>query len=100
MATRMSRKSKSGDNFGLSPAKQTHLSPKGKALPTILSDTSPQEEEVVDEVKRRSRRSGADSEDGQDQGKQRPRRGEAGRGARDESLLQEGESLTVRNIYR
>ena len=98
MATRMSRKSKSGDNFSLSPAKQTHLSPKGKALPTILSDTSPQEEEVVDEVKRRSRRSGADSEDGQDQGKQRPRRGEAG--ARDESLLQEGDSLTVRNVYR
>ena len=114
MATKMSRKGKS--NSSVSPArrgnmwpdKETQLSP--KALPTILSDTSPQEE-VGGEVRRRSRRSGAEQEDEEveedeeDEVKhksQRPRRGGSSSSSapQEEMLLQEGEGLTVRSLYR
>ena len=115
MATKMSRKGKS--NSSVSPArrgnmwpdKETRLSP--KALPTILSDTSPQEE-VGGEVRRRSRRSGAEQEEeeveedeDEDEVKhksQRPRRGGSSSSSapQEEMLLQEGEGLTVRSLYR
>lgn len=115
MATKMSRKGKS--NSSVSPArrgnmwpdKETQLSP--KALPTILSDTSPQEE-VGGEVRRRSRRSGAEQEEeeveedeDEDEVKhksQRPRRGGSSSSSapQEEMLLQEGEGLTVRSLYR
>ena len=99
MATKMSRKSNS--NSSVSPArrgnvwpdKETQLSLSPKALPTILSDTSPQEE-VRDEVRRRSRQSGADEEE------QEEPRGASSSGPQEETLLQEGEGLTVRSLYR
>ena len=119
MATKMSRKGKS--NSSVSPArrgnmwpdKETQLSP--KALPTILSDTSPQEE-VGGEVRRRSRRSGAEQEEEEEEEEveedededevkhksQRPRRGGSSSisAPQEEMLLQEGEGLTVRSLYR
>ena len=111
MATKMSRKGKS--NSSVSPArrgnmwpdKETQLSP--KALPTILSDTSPQEE-VGGEVRRRSRRSGAEQEDEEveedeeDEVKHKSRRprGSSSSAPQEEMLLQEGEGLTVRSLYR
>ena len=116
MATKMSRKGKS--NSSVSPArrgnmwpdKETHLSP--KALPTILSDTSPQEE-VGGEVRRRSRRSGAEQEEEEQEKdeeeveeedevkhKSRRPRGSSSSAPQEEMLLQEGEGLTVRSLYR
>ena len=116
MATKISRKGKS--NSSVSPArrgnmwpdKETQLSP--KALPTILSDTSPQEE-VGDEVRRRSRRSRAEQEEEEhekdeeeveeeDEVKHKSRRprGSSSSAPQEEMLLQEGEGLTVRSLYR
>ena len=111
MATKMSRKGKS--NSSISPArrgnmwpdKETQLSP--KALPTILSDTSPQEE-VGGEVRRRSRRSGAEQEEEEEEveeedevkHKSRRPRGSSSSAPQEEMLLQEGEGLTVRSLYR
>ena len=112
MATKMSRRRKSGANSSVSPVrrgntwpdKETHPGLSPKALPTILSDTSPQEE-VGDEVRQRSRsrRSGAEQgEEEEEVMKQKSRRsrGASSSGAQEETLLQEGEGLTVRSLYR
>ena len=111
MATKMVRKGRSGANLNVSPDKQgnnspdkqTHLDLSPRALPTILSDTSPQEE-VGDEVRRKSRRSGADfirdQEEAQDEGKRKSRRAGGASGPQEEMLLREGEGLTVRSLYR
>ena len=111
MATKMIRKGRSGAKLNVSPDKQgnnspdkqTHLDLSPRALPTILSDTSPQEE-VGDEVRRKSRRSGADfirdQEEAQDEGKRKSRRAGGASGPQEEILLQEGEGLTVRTLYR
>ena len=110
MATKMSRKGKIDANSPAKegkiwPGKETHLGLSPKALPTILSDTSPQEE-VGEEVRRRSRRSEQEEVEGDGRRKSR-RAGGAGAGAvgassgtREETLLQEGEGLTVRSLYR
>ena len=112
MATKVIRKGRSGASLNVSPEKegnnwpdkQTHLGLSPRALPTILSDTSPQEE-VGDEVRRKSRRSGADfihdQEEAQDEGKRKSRRAGGASGPQEETLLQEGqEGLTVRSLYR
>ena len=110
MATKMSRKGKIDANSpakegNIWPGKETHLGLSPKALPTILSDTSPQEE-VGEEVRRRSRRSEQEEVEGDGRRKSR-RAGGGGAGARgassgtrEEMLLQEGEGLTVRSLYR
>ena len=108
MATKMSRKGKVDANSpakegNIWPGKETHLGLSPKALPTILSDTSPQEE-VGEEVRRRSRRS--EQEEVEGDGRRKSRRaggggaGGASNGTREEMLLQEGEGLTVRSLYR
>ena len=77
------------------------LSSSSKALPTILSDTSPQEE-MAEETRRLTNRSEADfnSEEEEIVVEQKSRRLEHTREAREETPLYYGKGLSVRNLYR
>ena len=78
------------------------LSSSSKALPTILSDTSPQEE-MAEETRRLTNRSEADFNSEEEEEivvEQKSRRLEHTREAREETPLYYGRGLSVRNLYR
>ena len=76
------------------------LSSSSKALPTILSDTSPQEE-MAEETRRLTNRSEADFNSEEEiVVEQKSRRLEQTREAREETPLYYGKGLSVRNLYR
>ena len=83
---------------------QTHLglSSSSKTLPTILSDTSPQEE-MAEETRQLTNKSEADFNSEEEEGervvKQKSRRLEHAREAREETLYY-AKGLSVRNLYR
>ena len=107
MASKLSRKVRSKticpDKEG-NMEHQTYLglSSSSKALPTILSDTSPQEE-MAEETRRLTNRSeaGFNSEEEEEiVVEQKSRRLEHTREAREETPLYHGKGLSVRNLYR
>ena len=78
------------------------LSSSSKALPTILSDTSPQEE-MAEETRRLTNKSEAvfnSEEEEEIVVEQKSRRLEQTREAREETPLYYGKGLSVRNLYR
>ena len=76
------------------------LSSSSKALPTILSDTSPQEE-MAEETRRLTNKSEADINSEEEiVVEQKSRRLEQTREAREETPLYYGKGLSVRNLYR
>ena len=76
------------------------LSSSSKALPTILSDTSPQEE-MAEETRRMTNRSEADFNSEEEiVVEQKSGRLEHTREAREETPLYYGRGLSVRNLYR
>ena len=78
------------------------LSSSSKALPTILSDTSPQEE-MAEETRRLTNKSEADFNSEEEEERvveQKSRRLEHTREAREETPLYYGRGLSVRNLYR
>ena len=83
---------------------QTHLglSSSSKTLPTILSDTSPQEE-MAEETRRLTNKSEGDFNSEEEKEivvEQKSRRLEQTREAREETPLYYGKGLSVRNLYR
>ena len=108
MASKLSRKVQSKTTCPDKERNMEHqtylgLSSSSKALPTILSDTSPQEE-MAEETRRLTNKSEADiiSEEEEEERvvEQKSRRLEQTREAREETPLYHGKGLSVRNLYR
>ena len=106
MASKMGRKGQSKTTCPEKERNMEHqtylgLSSSSKALPTILSDTSPQEE-VAEETRQLTNKLEADfnSEEGEERVvEQKSRRLEHTREAREETLYYT-KGLSVRNLYR
>ena len=101
MASKLSRKGRSKTTCPDKESNMEHqtylgLSSSSKALPTILSDTSPQEE-MAEETRRLTNRS---EEVKERVVEQKSRRLEQTREAREETPLYYGKGLSVRNLYR
>ena len=107
MASKLSRKVRSKTTCPDKERNMEHqtylgLSSSSKALPTILSDTSPQEE-MAEETRRLTNRSEADFNSEEEEEivvEQKSRRLEQTREAREETPLYYGKGLSVRNLYR
>ena len=105
MASKLSRKGRSKTTYPDKERNMEHqtylgLSSSSKALPTILSDTSPQEE-MAEETRRMTNRSEADINSEEEiVVEQKSRRLEQTREAREETPLYYGKGLSVRNLYR
>ena len=107
MASKLGRKGRSKTTCPDKESNMEHqtylgLSSSSKALPTILSDTSPQEE-MAEETRRLTNRSEADFNSEEEEEivvEQKSRRLEHTREAREETPLYYGRGLSVRNLYR
>ena len=105
MASKLSRKGRSKTTCPDKESNMEHqtylgLSSSSKALPTILSDTSPQEE-MAEETRRLTNKSEADFNSVEEiVVEQKSRRLEHTREAREETPLYYGKGLSVRNLYR
>ena len=107
MASKLGRKGRSKMTYLDKERNMEHqtylgLSSSSKALPTILSDTSPQEE-MAEETRRLTNKSEGDFNSEEEKlivVEQKSRRLEQTREAREETPLYYGKGLSVRNLYR